>query len=178
MLKGIGIVIGGFMTLGVVAIIGAALWVMSVRNGTISLENQFTASVSKRTMLYDNMGKQIQEKLGVAKIERKTMIAIIDAAVAGRDGGSLFKTVSEQYPATTHAMFQEVMATVGGKRDEFTRSQLDIASIKQAHDNKRMHWPSSLIVGDRKELEYVIVSSDSAKETMKTGSDNNILITE
>lgn len=176
MLKSFFILVVGFFLL--IGVSGGAfgLWWISTGNKAVTLENRFVAAKSNREILYDNMAKQVKEKFGVATMERETVTKIIDAAVAGRDGGSLFKTVSEQYPSIDQELFKEVMATIGGKRDEFTRSQQTLAQIKADHDNLRQHTPSSWVVGSRQPLEFTIVSSSSAKETMKTGVDNDTLI--
>lgn len=152
------------------------IWAVATYNRSISLENQFKAAVSSREALYDNMVKQVVEKFGVAKYERQSIVSLIDNAVQGRSGGAMFKSVQEQYPQVSETMFKEVMATIGGKRDEFTRSQQLIMDIKREHDNLRMQVPSSLVVGGRSELVYVIVSSTDAKETMKTGVDDKPII--
>lgn len=175
-MKKLGLVFLSFCGTGCLFMFLCIAWYVSTNNHVIDLENRFVAAQSNREMLYDNMAKQIREKLNIATMERDTVKTIVDAAVAGRNGGSVFRVVSEQYPELNEKLFQEVMATVSGKRDEFTRSQQIIAQIKVEHDNMRQRIPSKWIVGDREPLSYVIVSSDNTKTKMSNGVDDDLLI--
>lgn len=152
-----------------------ASWTASLYNRTISLENQFTAAVQDREMAYDNMSKQIREKISVAKFERSTIVELVDNVVAGRDGGQLFKMVHEQYPDLTPQLFQEVMATIGGKRDEFTRKQQVLAQLQKEHKDMLTQLPSSFIVGNRPALAFSVISSSDAKAVMATGIDDDVI---
>lgn len=158
----------------VVAIIS---WYFGTYNQAIDLEKQFTAAIQNREALYDNMVKQIQEKYKVAKFERKTVIEMIDAVTQGRVGGSLFKSFQESSAGqVSPQLFQDVIATIGGKRDEFTRSQQNIMQIVAEHEKLREKIPSNWVVGSRNALTFTVVSSSSAKETMKTGTDDRDLL--
>lgn len=171
------LIIAGVMVLsGFLFIAGVALWAINVRDTAIGLENQFAASLDSREMLYDNMVKQVQEKFAVAKLDRETIIQMIDATVEGRTGGSFFKSVQESQPNLDSALFKEVMATIGGKRDEFTRSQQVLAQLQKEHSDLRTKTVTSIIVGGRKPLEYTVVSSSRAKGIMESGEDNDNLI--
>jgi hypothetical protein len=166
--------------IGAVVVLGIAVvsWYVGTYNHAIDLEKQFTASVENREALYDNMVKQVQEKFKVAKFERKTVIAMIDAVTEGRTGGNLFKMVQEQSPAgeVSQDLFKEVLATIGGKRDEFTRSQQNIMQIVAEHAKLREKIPSSIVVGSRSPLEWTVVSSTATKETMESGVDDRDLL--
>jgi len=158
-----------------IALLSVLLYAVQIYNRSVGLENQFKASLENREALYDNMVKQITEKLGIAKYERATVVALIDNAVKGRDGGTLFKSVNEQYPQVSPAAFMEVMATISGKRDEFTRSQQTLMQLQKEFNDMRTQFPYSLIVGGKPELKFDIVSSDATKNIMKTGVDNSII---
>lgn len=148
------------------------LWGVTTYNKAISYENQFQAQLANREMMHDNMFKTISEKFSTAKLERETVSKMIDAVAQGRQGGAIFKSVQETNPTFDQSLFREVMATIEGKRNEFTRSQQTLAQLQKEHNDLLTHLFSSLIVGGRAPLTFLVVSSSATKETMTTGIDD------
>lgn len=162
--------------ISILSAVSILLWWIGVFNQAVSLEKQFDAAVQNREAVYDNMIKQIQEKFAVAKLERETVKQMIDAVTEGRTGGSFFKSVQEQSPEVNPQMFQEVLATIGGKRDELTRSQQNIMQIQLEHSKLREQAPSKFVVGGRSPLQTVIISSSKTKDVVSTGIDDESAI--
>lgn len=168
----------GTIAVAAISIFSIVFWIVGTKNSAIDLENQFAAAKDNREVMYDKLVKTVQEKFAVAKLERNTVIKMMDAAVEGRKGGDLFKMVTEQ-PGTTNldpSLFREVVATIEGQRDQFARSQQVIMQIVKEHKDLRLKIPSSWVVGNRQELVYTVVSSTGTKDTMTSGVDDRNLI--
>lgn len=168
----------GTIAIGVIGIATIAFWVVGTKNSAIDLENQFVAAKDNREVMYDKLVKTVQEKFAVANIERSSVIKIMEASVAGRKGGDLFKVVKEQ-PGMTNldsGLYRDVVATIEGQRDQFARSQQVIMQIVKEHKDLRMKIPSCWIVGSRPELIWTVVSSTGTKDTMNSGVDDRNLI--
>ena len=120
------------------------------------------------------------EKFATANYSRTTIAEICTtAANAIGAGGSLFKSVQSQYPTMDESLLKDVVATIGGKRDEFTRSQQNIMELSKEHSNLLRQFPGSIIfalTGNTKNLAYTVISSDETKTAVMTGIDNRTLI--
>ncbi len=161
---------------GVITIIGAVIWYFGVQNTEVALTSRHVAAVDNREAVLDNMTKQIMEKYGLSKEYAVQMKDLIAATVRGREGGGMLKFVTEQNPNLDTTIHKEVMATISGKRDEFTRSQQVILDIEREHSNLLKQAPSKWVVGGREALVSVVISSSGTKSKVETGIDDDVLI--
>ena len=171
----IAIIVGvGLLVVGTIGAVGIIGYYISTRNQAINYEQQFEACKSECKTSLDNAWKTIQGKYQLKNDYATEMKSMIDAAVVGRSGGSLFKMVTETMPGLDASIYKDVMATIEGKRDQFKRSLDTQIAIKKEHQMLRLSFPSSLVAGGRPELVLMLVTSDKTEEAFKTGVENDI----
>ncbi len=170
----VGLVGGGLVLCVVVVMAGIALYWMGTYNRSVMLENKFNAIVSENKTSLDNMWKTIQQKYQLKSDYSKEMTLLMNSAVEGRKGGSLFKSTTEAMPGLDASIYKDVMATIEGKRDMFKRSQDMQIEIKREHDNLRTTMPSSLFVGSRPELKLQLITSTRTDAAFESGKDDEV----
>lgn len=155
-------------------------WAIGVANQEVNLRNTFNAKFTERTAIYDNkVFKTIAGKAQVAVRNDSSFIAVVNAQMNGqKDAPGLFmKWIQQSNPAATFtsvsALYQDLSRTIEAVRTEFVESEKTLMDIKLQHDNLRKKFPSSIIVGGRKELVYKPITSDRTDDVIKTGKDNN-----
>lgn len=170
----VGLVGGGVALCALIVAVGIALYWMGVYNRAMMLENKFNAIVSENKTSMDNMWKTIQQKYQLKSDYSKEMMQLMNATVAGRQGGSLFRSTTEAMPGLDASIYKDVMATIEGKRDMFKRSQDMQIELKREHDNLRTTMPSSLFVGGRPELKLQLVTSTRTDAAFESGKDDDV----
>jgi len=170
----VALMIGGVLLCGLAVVAGIGLYWMSTYNRAVMLENKFNAIVSENKTSMDNMWKTIQQKYQIKSDYSREMVQLMNAAIEGRKGGSLFKSTTEAMPGLDASIYKDVMASIEGKRDMFKRSQDMQIEIKREHDNIRTTMPSSIFVGSRPELKLQLVTSTRTDNAFATGKDDDV----
>ena len=164
----------------IIPLLVGIFWAVGVNNQEIDLRNLFNAKLSERTTIYDN--KVFKTVAGKAQITLKADSSfqnVVNAIMnARKDADGLFmKWVQESNPAATWPsvaeLYKDLSRTVEAVRTEFVEAEKVLQDVKLQHDNLRKKFPSSLIVGRKKELIYKPITSDRTDDVMKTGKDNN-----
>jgi hypothetical protein len=71
-------------------------------------------------------------------------------------------------------MYTNLMNAVEAMRNRFFVEQDKLVSIKQEHDNLRMKFPSSIVVGSKAEIELKLITSAQTKDVRATGEENEV----
>ncbi len=157
-----------------IAVIAIVIWAIGISNSEVRLRNSFSAQIKANETNYDNLWKTIQQKYQLSGDYKDSMVEVINAAAAGRKGGSLVKSVTEAMPGIDSSIIKGVMATIEGKRNDFESHQKMLVDLKREHDNMRTTIPSSWIVGGRAELVLKLVTSDRTNDAFNSGVDNDV----
>lgn len=171
------VITGTIVLLLLVFGISIVIWGIGVYNKDIDYRTRFAALDSDKALAHDNMWKTISQKYQIADAYKDGFVKSIDAAVEGRKGGSLFKSVQENMTGLSPEVYKDVMATIEGKRDMFMRVQQIQVDIVREDDNLRNKFPTSIIVGGKPQLVAKIITSTNTVEAVRTGVDDNINLT-
>lgn len=123
---------------------------------------------------FDNMYKTIAQKYQVSGEFYDQLKELTQAAVQGRSGGALAKSVTENYPNMDPALAREVMATIEGKRNQFQSHQTKLSDIKNQHDHLIGRVPGIVFLFWVQPLKLEMVTSDRTQDAFRTGKDNDV----
>jgi hypothetical protein len=155
-------------------------FIISTSNQEIELRNQYTAETDHNKMVKNKTWKVIQQKANVtdkyAKDFSKAYEGMMNARYAG-DDQVMFKWIKEANPNFSVEMYKDLSVAIESQSAEFLTVQTRLRDIKREHDNLRLKFPTSLVVGKRKELELFVIVSDRTTQDFKnkTDSDTNKL---
>lgn len=147
-------------------------------NREVDLRNAVTAKVSDEEATFDKMWKILAQKAQVADQYKGAFKEIFPALIEGRyskGDGSLMKWIQESNPSFDASLYKDLMASIDVERNAFLTTQRQLIDLKREHDNLRMKWPSKWFINaDVQEIQIKIISSETSKETMRTGMENDI----
>jgi hypothetical protein len=153
------------ITTVVVVVIVAILCIgggISISNEEVDLRNTYNAELDHNKMVKNKTFEVVHQIANVASQYADDFIKVWATASGSRyanDKNVVFKWIKEQNPNFTPEMYSKLDNAIEANKTEFLLSQTKLRDIKKEHDNLRTKFPSSMIVGSRKELEaYVIVS--------------------
>lgn len=170
-------VIASLIVVAVVALAVGGWWV-STSNQEIRLRNAITQKQKDNESELDSVQKKISQS---AQVTQAQMSALKDIIVGNSDaratqGGSLATLVREAVPTIDTSSFKQLMNTITSSRDAFAQRQKEILALKTEHDNLRMTWPASIVVGSRASINVIVVTSARAADSFRTGQDNDISV--
>jgi len=172
--KIIGLVVTGSILL---FSIFAFVWWMGVSNDEIGLRNKYEAQEKTVDLFYDNMWKTLKQKAGITDKSKDAFKEIYIPMIEGRyskGDGTLMKWIVEQNPVFDQSLYTKLMNSVEAMRSRFFIEQDKLVSIKQEHQNLRLMFPSSMVVGDRPEIKLNLITSAVTKEMRRTGEENDV----
>ncbi len=155
----------------------AFFWWMGIGNDEIGLRNEFKAQEKTVDLFYDDMWKTLKQKANITDKAKDAFKEIYIPMIEGRyskGDGSLMKWVTEQNPTFDQSMYTNLMNAVEAMRNRFFTEQNKLVSIKQEHENLRMKFPSSMVVGSKPELELKLITSEQTKQVRATGEENDV----
>jgi hypothetical protein len=82
--------------------------------------------------------------------------------------------IKEDNPEFKPDLLNKLMAAIEGLRDGFFTEQKQYRAMIEQHDNMRMVFPSSLIVGGRSKIDAKMITSAQTKEVRATGEENDV----
>lgn len=167
------LVVGVFGLVGVFLL--GMMWV-NYSNAEVRLRNQITAKQRDNQSELDNVQKKISQTVQVTDMQMAALKDIIVGNAEARKGGSgsLATFVKEAVPNVDTTTFNNLQNIIAGSRDAFTMRQKELLDLNREHDNLIDTFPSSFIVGSRGKIDVVIVTSGRAKDSFKTGEDNDV----
>ncbi len=168
----------------VIAFIATALlalhWI-SVSNTEIRMRNMIAAKHRDNESEYDNMWKKIAQAAQVTDAQKNVLLEIFRAHAAARSGTAKNGVVSwlkESVPHVDTTTFNTLQNIIAGGRDGFTLRQKELLDLKQKHDTLLDSFPSGLYLSllNRERIDVTVITSSRAKETFRTGTDDNLEI--
>lgn len=173
---------GIFIGIGVVIllVIMTAIWAVSLSNNEIKLRNRGIKQQEVCSAYFDKMWKVLQQKAGVTDQYRDGFKEIYTAMIEGRysDEGkgqeTFMKWIQESNPTFDVSLYKDLMASIEGERNGFFIEQEKLIDIDRQHKDMRMIWPNSLIIGDKPDLEIIVIKSIKTEQVYTTGQENDI----
>lgn len=155
------------------------IWGVGVSNTEIELRKQAMAQELDNQNIYQKVWTVIKQKAEVtdkyATDFKDVYGNLMEERYEGdKDNNPAFKWIQEQHPQFSVEMYKTLTDSIEGLRAEFARVQSRLIDIKREHDVLRQRFPSTLIVGDRDELEITIVTSAKTKKVFIDGEENNV----
>lgn len=164
----IGAVFGTILIFGICII----LWVFGIYNTEIALRTRYDASVKEVETSLDTMSRTLQNKYTINKEFADTFIRVIQELARGREGGGLFKMVSEasgSVPQTfTPEVAMDMMNSISGEVSRFKRSQDTMVDIWREHTRYCQSLPQRFLIGGMLLPEPEVISATETKEAMET----------
>ena len=159
----------------IIAIIG-----FSASNKEIKLRSKITAQKEVCEAYYDKLWKVIAQKAQVTEQYETTFKEIYPKLIEGRygdeKGGSLMKWITESNPDFNVSLYKDLMMSIEAERAGFFLEQQLLTDLNNEHRIIRKTFPSSIFIGNRPDIEIIIVSSDKTKKVIRTGKENDIEI--
>lgn len=157
--------------------VSIALGAIGISNEEIELRNQAVAQQKTNEATFDKVWKVLKQKAGIMDKQREDFRVVYTGIMNERyqgeaDGAPAFKWIKEHNPEFPMDMYKDISNAIESNRATFLRVQKRLIDIKREHDNLRKKFPSSLIVGNRPELDIQIVTSQRTKRTFETGEEN------
>lgn len=151
---------------------------VSASNKEIRIGSEIAAQKQVCESYFDKMWKVIQQTAQVADQYKTAFKDIYPALIEGRygneKGGSLMKWVTESNPTFDISLYKDLTAAIEAERAGFFMEQKKLIDLSNEHRIVLKTFPSSLFVGNRKEIPIKIVSSSTTKKIMETGEENDI----
>jgi hypothetical protein len=171
----LGLAVVGF---GVIIGIMLIVWGVGVSNGEIKLRNKIVAKVDVIDAYYDKMWKTIKQQAGCTDEYKSAFKEIYPALMEGRysgdNKGKLMLWIKEDNPEFKPDLLAKLMAAIEGLRDGFFTEQKQYRAMIEQHDNMRMVFPSSTIVGGRPQIVAQMITSGKTKEVRASGEENDV----
>jgi len=161
----------------------------------VRLRKEIVAKSNSNEAVLDTMVKIIKQKAQIATVGQKQMQEIYGDIVGGRQGGMLFKMVTEEYPDPEKAMslWKDLMNSVEAERKTFLRDQKAIQDLVAERESlingfmsrkllvlfggdvtsfKRKGHPESKDTPS--EYQYVFVTSTLADQMTSVGKEDDV----
>ena len=170
----------GIGTLVLVLVFGLVVFttggiVIGTLNGEASLRSSIESYERVREASFDTMKKIISQTTQLPAAARDDLLKLLPEVVAGRTGGSIFKSVQEKYPELTLGLYKDIANSIEIERHNFLLSQESLFDASREH-NTLLRRPVSGFVCNlfgKKEIEIKVISSTESKEVVKTGVDDD-----
>lgn len=174
---------GKIITFGVIGVIliWFAVWAIGLSNREKVLFLRGKAQQENCQIIFDNTWKTIQTEAQVTDQYKEGFkeiyVGIMDARY-GNDGNAgketLMKWIQESNPTFDPSLFNRLMNTIEGSRENFTTEQKKLIDIDRQHKQLKITFPNSLILGSRPDLDIKLVTSGKTKKAYETGEENDI----
>lgn len=173
---------GTWITIGVVALLGIwiAVWAVGVSNSEKKLYLLGKAQEKNCQIIFDKTWKTITGQAGVlSKYKddfKEVYVELMNAryknnASAGQQ--TLMKWVTENHIPLDASLYNTLMNTISGSRDNYNIEQQKLIDIDLQHKKMRATFPNSLIVGNRPDIGIKLITSAKTEEVYTTGQEND-----
>lgn len=162
------------LLVSIVVVIGSvAVAAVEYSNREVRLRNRYEAGLEKVQAVHDNIARIVNGKAGVTTEYKKAILDAINIQIQGRKGGDIAKAISEAAPGLDVGMYRDVANGIEAQRTGFVNAQTELLAVVQEHKNLIQGFPSSLVVGSRKPLEYKTIKSTNTEKVFSTGKDDS-----
>lgn len=164
---------------GIIAIFAISMFSMyiSYNNQEVALRKQAEAKKGEVEAVYDQMWKILQQKAQVTDQYKDAFKDIYPKLIEGRyskGDGSLMKWIKESNPDFDASMYKDLMKSIEIQRTYFTNTQKQMLDIIREHETLVSTMPGKWFISDVSKIDYTVISSSRAKDTMKTGVDDDV----
>lgn len=180
---------------GLILLMGGCTFIAGWSNydKEVRLRKEITANSNTNEAAFDTMKKIFADKAKVASVSQADLKDIFAEGVKGRVGGSLFKSVQENYPdpAKAQAMWMDLSKTIEAERKSFFSRQAKIQDLVAERASLLEGFMSSKLIrlfgGDTKDFkrrghpeadgtpddhQYVFITSTETQRTAESGRDD------
>jgi hypothetical protein len=143
-------------------------------NKEASLRASIEAHEKRREASFDTMKKIIVSKTQLPAAAREDLLKLLPEVVAGRAGGSVFKSVQENYPQFTLSLYEDLSRSIEAERHLFFREQSELLDVQREHNSllNSVFGGTVCRLAGRRPVEIQVISSTEAKEVVRTGVDD------
>lgn len=154
---------------------GIFLGGVSSLNREATLRAAINAHERAREASFDTMKKVIVQKAQLPAAAKRDLLELLPEVVSGREGGSIFKSVQEQYPEFTVDLYKDLSRSIEAERHIFLREQKELFDVKREHDALlgSVFGGSVCKMFGRRPIDVKVVSSTETKEVIQSGVDDN-----
>lgn len=141
----------------------------------VSLRNKLAAKQKLNEASFDTMFRILKDQAKLTEKDRedfKKFYPEIISKTYENDKNLLAKFVQTRSPEWNQEMYKKLMVSVEAERHRFLRDQAELANLKQEHDSLIDGPVSKLFVGTKEKAAITIVTSSTAQDTFKSGTDN------
>ncbi len=172
----------GLVVLLLLIVLAAASYI-SASNYGVRTENALRAKVENNENIYAQGTQKVLEIAQVPAMFRDDLAKIVTAAIQGRYGNNgsqaTFQWIQEQNPTIDPGMYVKIQQTVEAFRNEFQNNQTQMLQMRATYENALGYFWQGMwlrIAGYPKiDLsKYVIVTTDTARQTFETHRDQGI----
>lgn len=164
-----------------VALVGAFVVVSvgsSYYNQEVSLRAVIMNKISANKSDLANAKRQVIQSGAVTEEGADLIIHAIQANASGRNGGDVFKMVTEAVPNVDLSLHKNLMNIISATSENFNSRQKELLALKTAHDTLIRSFPGNLIfmMLGKSVIEVPIVTSSAVEQAYATGKDDNMTV--
>jgi hypothetical protein len=167
------LVVGLILAVGFLSVIG---YTVSILNKEAILRSSIEAHQRNVETSIDTARKIILQKTQLPRAAKEDLLKLLPAVVEGRAGGSIFKSVQENYPQFTLQLYEDIARTIEAERHTFKNEQEALFDVKR-EDDALFNRPISgfvLNMFGRKKVDIKVISSSESKDIIETGEENDV----
>ncbi|MEN9359019.1 MAG: hypothetical protein RL095_554 [Verrucomicrobiota bacterium] len=170
----VGIILAGLVALA----IAVGLWAMSVNNTEVGLAAKLDGATKDIEIKMDKMIKTLTNQHKVSDDFAKRYIEAVQSQASGRSGGGLVKLSTEASAlGMPPEIFSRLNASIEGQMAEYAKSQSFVQDIWREHTTHCSKAPNFLLLKSRVRKQPEVISSEGAKEAVKSGKlEDNLLM--
>lgn len=147
-------------------------------NTEIDLRKEIEAQQQNSKVTFDTTWKIIKQQAQVteqAKDSFKDIYTSIMSERYGNEGAKAFMLwIKEENPNFDMSMYNNLMSSIEAQRKSFQVEQKMLIDLKREHDALLLKFPSNFFVGDREQVEIMIVTSEKTEATFTSGKENDV----
>lgn len=166
------------IVLGLISILVFNMYI-SVSNSEIKLRSKIESQEQNIESFYDKMWKILQDKAEVSNQYKEAFKEIYPSLIEGRygneRGGALMSWITEHNPEFKTELYIELTRSIEAERTGFFIEQKKMIDMVNQHRIMLKTFPNNILIGKRDPIVYVVISSDSTKDIMKSRVDNRKL---
>ena len=165
----------------ILLVIGFAIYgimYVSYTNKEIKLAENIHAKQDVTSASFDNMWKILTTQAGEATEYKESFKDVYTEIMAGRysneRGGALMSWIHESNPEFDASIYTKLMTSIQAERTSFFKEQKMLVDLNREHKTIRQTIPGKWFIGNKEDIEIIIIESDKTKEAYNTGLENDV----
>lgn len=179
MIGKIGGTVAAALGIGALTLIGVVLLIatyVSYSNQEVRLRNDVVARIQARDVVFDKTWKIVKQQAGVTDKYQQSFKEVYASLMGERyaEGeAQLAKFVNEANPNFESRLFEKLMDSIEGQRNEFAQTEKELIDRNREHTDLLTTFPGSLLLFNRDVIVVKNITSDRTREAARTGVDND-----